>query len=133
MRQIFTSARLENVEGVERMLNDAGIATKITDGRTWKGNSRREFSYSAAAKQQESGPQPAVWVLLPDDFKRAREILHDAGLLESTRDASYLPENLQFREAPAAGPQKRVNRIRMVLLAGVAVAFAVMMARMFLR
>ena len=46
MRQVFTSVRLENVENVERLLNDAGITTKITGGRTWKGRSRREFSYS---------------------------------------------------------------------------------------
>ena len=97
MRQVFTSTRLENVEGVERMLNEAGIATKITQGRSWKGTSRREFSYSA--KDHDPSQQPALWVLRPDDFKRAREILHEAGLLAGTREASYLPENLQIASA----------------------------------
>ena len=46
MRQVFTSVRLENVEAVERLLNEAGIQTKLSQGRSWKGNSRREFSYS---------------------------------------------------------------------------------------
>jgi hypothetical protein len=133
MRQIFTSTRLENVESVEKMLNDAGIETKITQGRSWKGNSRREFSYSAAAKNHDTGQQPAVWVIKSDDFKLAREILHGAGLLEATRDASYLPEQLQFRAPTVGNPARRVTLIRMALLAGVAIAFGVMMFRIFLR
>jgi hypothetical protein len=129
MRQVFTSTRLENVERVEKMLNDAGITTKLTQGRTWKGNSRREFSYTA--KNPDGAQQPAVWVLKPDDFKQAREILHGAGLLEATRDASYLPEHLQFRTAKAADPARRITKIRMALLAGVAIAAGLMLFRMF--
>jgi hypothetical protein len=127
MRQVFTSVRLENVENVERMLNDAGITTKITGGRSWKGVSRREFSYSN--KNHDASQQPALWVLKPDDFKQARAILHDAGLLEATRDSSYLPEALQFRNEKPAGPAARMGRLRMVLLGGVAVAAGVMLAR----
>ncbi|KFN50438.1 hypothetical protein [Arenimonas composti] len=129
MRQVFTSPRLENVEGVQKLLEDAGIATKISQGRSWKGNSRREFSYTA--KNHDAGQQPALWVLRPDDFKRARELLHEGGLLEATRKESYLPENLQFREPAANDPARRISRIRMALLAAVAVAFAVMMARIY--
>ena len=128
MRQVFTSVRLENVENVERMLNDVGITTKITGGRSWKGVSRREFSYSN--KNHDPSQQPALWVLLPDDFKRAREILHEAGLLEATRDASYLPEALQFREPRDAGPMARVGRVRMALLAAVAAAAAYLLVKM---
>jgi hypothetical protein len=131
MRQVFTSTRLENVEAVAKLLGEHGIETKITQGRSWKGNSRREFSYTA--KNVDASQQPAVWVLRPDDFKPARELLHDAGLLAATRDASYVPEALAFREPPAADPQRRVSRLRMVLLAGVLVAFAVMTARFLLR
>lgn len=114
MRQVFTSVRLENVERVGKMLNDVGIDTKISQGRSWKGVSRREFSYSA--KDHDVSQQPALWVLKPDDFKRAREILHDAGLLESTRDASYLPEQLTFRDPAAQGTAARMSRVRMALL-----------------
>ena len=35
MRQVFSSPRLENVEQVARLLEDAGIETRITDG--WVG------------------------------------------------------------------------------------------------
>lgn len=129
MRQVFTSTRLENVEGVAKLLGEHGIETKITQGRTWKGNSRREFSYTA--KNHDASQQPAVWVLRPEDFKKARELLHDGGLLESTRETSYLPETLQFREKAPGDPGRRVSRIRMALLAGVAIAAASMMFRMF--
>lgn len=128
MRQVFTSVRLENVENVERLLNDAGITTKITGGRSWKGVSRREFSYSN--KNHDPSQQPALWVIKPDDFKRAREILHDAGLLEATRDNSYLPEALKFRDAPAS-PQARMSRFRMILLGAVAVGGALLLMRVF--
>ena len=129
MRQVFTSTRLENVEGVAKMLGEHGIETKITQGRSWKGNSRREFSYSA--KHHDEAQQPAVWVLKSEDFKEARELLHEGGLLASTRETSYLPENLQFRDATRPDAARRVSRIRMALLAGVAIAAGWMLFRMF--
>ena len=129
MRQVFTSTRLENVEGVAKMLGEHGIETKITQGRSWKGNSRREFSYSA--KNHDQSQQPAVWVLKPEDFKKARELLHEGGLLASTRETSYLPEKLQFRDTAKPDAGRRVSRMRMALLAGVAIAAGWMMFRMF--
>lgn len=132
MRQVFTSHRLENVEGVEKMLNDAGIATKITQGRSWKGVSRRSFSYSAAARQQDTGEQPAVWVLKPEDFKRARELLHDAGLLAATRESSYLPEALQFQDKKAPDPRARIARYRLLLLGATAAGGGLLLVRMLL-
>ena len=129
MRQVFTSTRLENVEGVAKMLGEHGIETKITQGRSWKGNSRREFSYSA--KHHDETQQPAVWVLKSEDFKLARELLHEGGLLASTRETSYLPEKLQFRDSAKRDAGRRVSRIRMALLAGVAIAAGWMMFRMF--
>lgn len=130
MRQVFSSHRLENVEGVARLLGEAGIDTKISQGRSWKGSSRREFSYSA--RDHDPSQQPAVWVLKPDDFKRAREILHEAGLLEGTRETSFLPADLQFREKTAASPQARVTKIRLALLAAVAAGGALLLFRLFL-
>jgi hypothetical protein len=127
MRQVFTSVRLENVEQVERMLNDAGIATKISQGRSWKGVSRREFSYSA--KNHEPSQQPALWVLHPDDFKQARVILHEAGLLEATRDASYVPEPLQFGGARSNAPTVGISRLRLALLFIAGLAGAGLMLR----
>jgi hypothetical protein len=127
MRQVFTSVRLENVERVEKMLNDAGIATKVNQGRSWKGVSRREFSYSN--KNHDPSQQPSLWVIKPDDFKQAREILHEAGLLEATRDASYLPEHLQLRGKRDDSPLAKVSRLRMALLFIVALVAAGLILR----
>jgi len=130
MRQVFTSVRLENVESVEKLLNDAGIETRISQGRTWKGVSRREFSYTA--KNHDASQQPALWVIKPDDFKQAREMLHDAGLLEATRDASFLPEHLQFESRSPTSPLARMSKIRMFLLLVVMVAGGALMLRAWL-
>jgi len=113
MRQIFTSPRLENVEGVAKLLTDAGIEIKVTEGRSYKKLSRREFSY---VDQKGGGNTPAVWVIKSDDYKRARELLHGIGLLDTAPIPSYVPEVLQFKAAVAPSPQKRLMRIKMTLL-----------------
>jgi hypothetical protein len=90
MRQVFSSPRLENVEAVAELLRKEGIEVRISDGRSYRGNRRSNFSYRDGA---ESGPQPAVWILKADDQPRGRQLLRDAGLLDSTRagDSTYLP------------------------------------------
>ena len=131
MRQMYTSPRLANVEGVAQLLTEAGIENKITQGRSWKGVSRREFSFRDNEKSKEE--QPAVWVLKADDYTRARELLHEAGLVDAAAHReSYLPDTLQFREEPAQpDPAKRIFRLKLILL-GIIAAMAGMMAlRMF--
>ena len=48
MRQVFTSQRLETVEGVARLLEDAGIAVYISQPRSYHSRRSGQFSYSAA-------------------------------------------------------------------------------------
>jgi hypothetical protein len=128
MRQMFTSPRLENVEAVARLFNEAGIETKITEGRTYKGYSRRQFSYTD--KNPDNGQQPAVWVLRAEDYKKARDLLHEGGLLESTRqEPSYLPGSLQAKANATPDPARRLLRIRMVLLALIGGMVALMLLR----
>ena len=119
MRQVFTSPRLENVEAVARMLNEAGIETWINDDRSYKGKRRREFSYKDADLQPKSG----VWIVKSDDVTRARELLRAAGLLDSTRPDSYFP---QLPESPHArpDPSRTAKRFRTVLVVGVLAAAA---------
>lgn len=114
MRQLFTSPRLENVEAVAKLLTDAGIEHKVSGGRSYKAYSRRQFSYSEM--QKADSEQAAVWIIKSDDYKRAREIMHELGLLEATQTPSYLPDALQFAEKTAAGPQHRLLKIRIALL-----------------
>jgi hypothetical protein len=130
MRQIFTSPRLENVERVAQLLDENDILNKITAGRTYKGHSRRQFSY--AEKSKEATEQPAVWVIRPDDYKQARELMHGAGLLDQTSVPSYLPENLQFADKPAVDPAKRLLRIKVTMLFVMLVVIGGMMARAYL-
>ncbi|HEY5850807.1 MAG TPA: hypothetical protein VIT62_08610 [Lysobacter sp.] len=115
MRQVFSSQRLENVESVAQMLRDADIEVRITNGRSYKGGRRGTFSYSEAG-----GPKPAVWVVRSDDQVRAREILREAGLLESTREKFAGPSYRFEPESQAKSPsQSRMLRIKLVLLAGI--------------
>ena len=124
MRLMFTSPRLENVESVAKLFNDAGITTKITEGRSYKGYSRRQFSYNE--KNLDSSQQPAVWVLKAEHYRKARDILHEGGLLETTRNDPAVSTNLQFRNANAPDSKKRLMGIRLILLALIGSAIALL-------
>ena len=127
MRQVFTSLRLENVEAVAQLLRDADIEVRITNGRSYKGKMRSRASYS-----DDSAPKPAVWVVRSEDHTRARAILRDRGLLESTRPSdSFLPlsfrtEEMRYEKSPA---QKRMFRFKLILLGGMAVIIVLAMLR----
>lgn len=128
MRQLFTSPRLENVEQLAQLLDEAGIENKISEGRSYRKYSRRDFSY--IEKQNDTSSQPAVWVIKSDDYKRARELLHGAGLLDKTQVPSYVPPALQFRQA-SADPAKRLMRIKLTLLLVIGALAGMMALRMF--
>lgn len=119
MRQVFSSPRLENVERVAQLLRDADIEVRITDGRSYKGGRRSAFSY-----RDQSGPQPAVWVVKSADQVRAREMLRGAGLIDSTRGGDGAPLFRFETKAQAAGPdasRRRATRIKLGLIAGIVV------------
>ncbi len=126
MRQVFSSQRIETVEGVAKLLADAGIPVHISNGRSYHSKRGGQFSYTEPVKAQL---QPSVWVRHADDQPRARELLREAGLLESTRPgyASTLTFN---RPQDAATPQRSwAWRIRLILLALIALAAVVMWMR----
>lgn len=127
MRQVFTSPRIENVEGVARMLEDAGIEVRITHGRSYRGAIRGNFSYRADERERQ-GPQPAVWIVRSEDQPRARTMLREAGLLESTRTPSdsFLAATVHGGEAGTRGDprRKRAFRLKIALLVVIAVAVA---------
>jgi hypothetical protein len=127
MRQVFSSLRLENVESVAKLLRDAGIEVRITNGRSYKGAMRSRASYS-----DQDAPKPAVWVVHSEDHIRARDVLRENGLLESTRPTdsfqplSFRQEEAVYTKSPA---QKRMFRLKMALLAGMAVIIVLSMVR----
>ena len=92
MRQIYTSPRVENVERVVAMLGEAGIATSVTNRRSWAGHDFRRPSYSA---RQDSAEWPQVWVVHAEDQPRARALLREAGVEPATRHADELARSRQ--------------------------------------
>lgn len=115
MRMMFTSARIENVERVKAFFDEAGIENKITGGRSYKTYSRRDFTYNAR-QQSTNEQQPQLWVIRADDYRRAREILLEQGLLEIQRAHSYLPDALKKTEKKQS-PANKSLKIKLLLLA----------------
>ena len=128
MRQVFSSQRLENVEAVAALLRDAGIEVRVTNGRSYKGAMRSRASYA-----DQSAPKPAVWVVHSEDHSRARDILRERGLLESTRPTdSFLPPSFRSDDEPSDGrtpAQRRMFRFKLVLLAGIGLIIVLAMLR----
>jgi hypothetical protein len=128
MRSVFTSPRLENVEAVAKMLEEAGIEVRITEDRSYKGNRRRQFSYRETNRTE---PDPQVWVIRAEDQPKARAMLREAGLIESSKrgfgTADAAPATT-FLPSSAIAQQSRkrdvratvVMRIRLFLLAIIA-------------
>ena len=123
MRQVFSSPRIENVEAVARMLEEQGIEIRVSNGRSYRGAIRGNFSYRDG---NDSGPRPTVWVLRADQQPHARQLLRDAGLLQSsaTRAETFLPP-----AAIAGGDRSPLaarggGRFRYGLLVGIAVIVA---------
>lgn len=127
MRQVFTSLRVETVEGVAKLLEDAGIEVYLANGRSYHSKRGGQFSYAEPMKLKQ---QPSVWVKRAEDQPRAREILRAAGLLATTRPAQGDP--LVFAGTDAIDePKKRplAWRIRIALLIAIAVAALVTVLR----
>ncbi|PKM08168.1 MAG: pathogenicity-like protein [Gammaproteobacteria bacterium HGW-Gammaproteobacteria-4] len=121
MRQVFSSPRLENVEGVARLLNEQGIDTHISQSRSYKGQRRGTFSYAQSGRADAS-QWPAVWIVRAEDQPRARELLREAGLLTATSKPTYLPE---AEVDPARAAKKPLSaawvlRLRLLILAAIA-------------
>lgn len=116
MRKVFSSHRLENTEGVAELLGKAGIEVRILNGRSYKGNRRRTFSYA--------DPSPStsdVWVVRSEDQRKAREILREAGLIDTTRPTggySTPTFRSEVELAQARSPaRKRLFRVKLGVLA----------------
>lgn len=131
MRQVFSSPRLENVEGVAQLLRDAGIEVRVSDGRSYKRNLRGDFRYT-----DNDSRQPAVWVVQSAQQLPARELLREAGLIDSTRgDSAYTMPVFRTETPVNAGDpaRKRVFKMKMALLAIIVGVVALGLVRMLNR
>ncbi len=114
MRQIFSSQRVETAEGVAQLLREAGIEVRVSNGRSYRSRRSGQFSYLDPVDPRTL---PTVWIVRADDQPRARALLRDAKLLDTTR--RDLPEaHYSFREEADASPRAPAWawRIRIVLL-----------------
>jgi hypothetical protein len=126
VRQVFTSQRLETVEGVAKLLTDAGIEVYISRPRSYKSKRGSQFSYNDPVVLSQ---QSALWVRHAEDQPRARELLRAAGLLETTRPGSG--PSLSFAETVEEPAPRRswAWRIRLMLLAVIAAAAVLTVVR----
>lgn len=129
MRQIFSSQRVETVEGVAQLLRDAGIEVHISNGRSYRGRRSGQFSYLDPVDTRK---QPTVWIVRADDQPRARELLRQARLLDTTR--RDLPEaEYSFRAGTTATARSSAwawrIRIALLLVIGAVALFIVLRHR----
>ena len=115
MRQIYTSPRIENVQRIVALLGEHGIATTVTNHRSWAGHDYKRPSYSA---RTDPGEWPQVWIVNAEDQPRARTLLREAGIEPAVRHAEELARSRE------KDPVQRRNAIgmnlRLVLLAVIA-------------
>jgi len=112
MRKVFSSQRVETVEGVAQRLRQAGIEVRIRNGRSWQGKRGGQFSY---LDQSDSSTYPAVWVVHADDQVQARQLLRQAGLLDTTRPSAPNAPSLALASHRLTH-QRRSGRLRIILL-----------------
>lgn len=120
MRQVFSSARIENVQAVAKLLAGEGIEVRVEDGQRYRRSIRGGFSYRDSG---DVSSRASVWVVRSDDQPRARQLLHEAGLLEATpaNPSSFLPAT---GHAARSGSPNRRARFGLGLLIVAAVALA---------
>ena len=127
MRKIFSSQRVETAEGVAELLRAAGIEVRLSNGRSYQSKRSGQFSY---LEQGNVLNHPTVWIVHANDQPRARELLREARLLDSTRrdlpDAQY-----SFAALTDAGERPRANwawriRLALLLVIGVVAMFVVL-------
>ena len=118
MRQIYTSARNENVDRVVALLREAGIETSVTNRSNYKGHDFKGPSYSAKS-DRESWAQ--VWVVHSEDQARARALLREIGIEPPTRFAEELEASRSKERTPEQRRKRLVWNIRTLLLVAIAV------------
>ena len=117
MRQIYTSARNENIDRVVALLREAGIETSVENRSNYAGHDYKGPSYGGKSRR-ESWAQ--VWVVHSRDKASARAMLREIAIEPPIRYA----EELERARSKQRSPQQRRLRfawsVRTALLVVVA-------------
>ena len=136
MRVIYSTPRLENAERVAKLLEEAGVPTRLLFGPhhrrpSWKGANYRQA--------QDPGNWPRVMVLNNGDLPKARSTLRELGLMAPAaferEEGPTADAELRFRprpEAPSAAPGGGIRPLRLILMATALIVAGVQMARWLL-
>ena len=114
MRQVYSSPRVENVERVVALLEEAGVATRVVNRDKLNRDRFQRFSYQDAG---DSRGWPAVQIVSAEDLPKARELLRASGLMGSTRPDAE-PAMPRW-EAPGNTPDYMAKRMRRAAMIGV--------------
>ena len=128
MRAIFSSARIETAEGVASFLRQAGIPVLMRHGRSYHSRRSGQFSYTQPIRAVEE--LPSVWVCDTADQVRARALLLQAKLVESTRpDSNTAQDTAAWQSAAGTGLPRWQIGIRIGLLAMLFAAIVLILCR----
>ena len=122
MRQIYSSARLENIERMVALLREHGIETRVTELPVY-----RRASYDRPSfRDRDADNWPKVWLAHADDLPRARELLRGMGI--DPEPGRRIGE-LVFSDTRAARGRRAIGRVRLLLLAVIAALLLGMLLR----
>lgn len=126
MRKIYASPRMQNIDQLVAVMNEHGIATKVTNRRVYDRSSYVNFSY---ARPGSSESWPTVWVVHANDHTRARELMREIGIEPPVRYAEELAE-YRARGSGTHSAGRIAGKVRTVALAALVVAMAIYAAKM---
>lgn len=118
MRQIYSSARPQNVERVHALLTEHGIKASIQNRSNWNRPGHRRFSYQEPDTDRSGWEQ--VWVERADDYTRARALLRELGIEPEVRHSAELAaERSATPQSRRRNVVARARRITMVAVLAV--------------
>lgn len=127
MRQIYTSPRPENIDRVVALLAEHGIEATISNRSAYARSSYRRYRYSA--RGADSQKWQAVEIERAEDLAPARKLLRDIGIEPLTRHSERLAEARRSHGGRRKSRRAVVNRARVLALAALAAAVAMVMLR----
>ena len=118
MRQIYTSARNENIERVVALLAEAGIDTSVMNRSNYAGHDYKGPSYGGKSNRDAWAQ---VWVVHSRDKARARAMLRELGIEPPTRFAEELERARDKERSPVQRRLRFAWSLRTALLVVIAI------------